>query len=333
MTVTFQKATKSQAKARVAVTGPAGAGKTYTALRLATGMGGRIALIDTEHGSASKYAGDFSFETLQLTNFHPERYIEAIRAAEAAGFDVLVIDSASHEWNGIGGCLELVDAATPRAGGNSYAAWKDVTPLHNRFIEAIHASKCHVFATFRSKMDYVQGERNGRKTVEKLGMAPVTRDGMEFEFDIVLDVDISHTGVVSKSRASSLADSVHKKPGEELAALIKAWLSDGVATKEAGTVTPGATSPSMANPTPVPPSPASPAPATGAVTPITEGELGQMAELYKLAETLNPKRTRPEVDARVTEVGFEAARKMLVTRHKMECGSACPHIAKAGVAA
>ena len=310
MSLTFEKATKKQARARVAITGPAGSGKTYTALRLAKGMGGKVAVIDTEHGSASKYASEFSFDVLQLTNFHPERYIEAMKAAEVAGYEILVIDSASHEWNGLGGCLELVDAATPRAGGNSYAAWKDVTPLHNRFIEAIHASKCHVFATFRSKMDYVQGEKNGRKTVEKLGMAPVTRDGAEYEFDIVLDVDLSHTGVVSKSRASSLADSVHKKPGEELAALINAWLSDGIAIQGAGTA------------------PASPPPNTP-TAPSLALNLGEtdLEPLYELAANLprTPK-TRPQLDGMLAEHGYEKTLKNVLNQHKMQCGTGCLHV-------
>jgi hypothetical protein len=315
VTVAFEQATKRQARARIAITGPAGAGKTYTALRLAKGMGSKVALIDTEHGSASKYADEFSFAVVQLTNFHPERYIEAMKAAESGGYDVLVIDSASHEWNGIGGCLELVDAATPRAGGNSYAAWKDVTPLHNRFIEAIHASKCHVLATFRSKMEYVQGEKGGRKTVEKLGLAPVTRDGAEYEFDIVLDVDLSHTGVISKSRARDLADTVHKKPGEELAALIVAWLSDGkapVENKEAGATPPNP----GANPLARPPAP-----------PLSLGEIGEIAQLYSLGASLprTPK-TKPQVEGMVMEHGFEKTLKSVESQHRLQCGSGCPHI-------
>ncbi|HXI95535.1 MAG TPA: ATP-binding protein [Candidatus Acidoferrum sp.] len=324
MTATFERATKRQARARVAITGPAGAGKTYTALRLAKGMGGRVALIDTEHGSASKYASDFEFDVLQLTNFHPERYVEAMKAAEAAGYEILVIDSASHEWNGIGGCLELVDAATPRAGGNSYAAWKDVTPLHNRFIEAIHASKCHVIATFRSKMEYVQGEKGGRKTVEKLGMAPVTRDGAEYEFDIVLDVDLTHTGVVSKSRAASLADSVHKKPGEELAKFISAWLSDGIAdTQGAGTAPTRHPAANSGAPSPAP---------THTATSITRTpeELGEMQELYALGESLPlNKQTIAQLDGLVAAHGFAHIRERLINNHKLNCGSNCPHIKKA----
>ncbi len=224
----FKKATKQQAKARVAIAGPSGAGKTYTALALATAIGNRVAVVDTEHGSASKYAGEpFEFDVLELSDFHPRSYIEAIHAAESAGYDCLVVDSGSHEWSGTGGCLELVDAAAKRMKGNSYVAWGEVTPLHNQFIEAMHQSKLHLIVTYRSKMDYVQTESNGRKEVKKVGMAPITRDGAEYEFDIVLDMDLNHDAVISKTRCSALTDKVFHRPGRELADAIKAWLGDG----------------------------------------------------------------------------------------------------------
>lgn len=301
MAVAFQKATKKQARARLAIDGPAGSGKTYTALTVARGLGQRVALIDTEHGSASKYASEFDFDTLSMANFHPERYIEAIRAAEAAGYDVVVVDSASHEWNGIGGCLELVDDAARRLQGNSFAAWKDVTPLHNRFIEAIHQSNLHLIATFRSKMEYVQGEKNGRKTVEKVGMAPITREGAEYEFDIVLSLDHEHVGVITKSRAKALADTVHKKPGAELAKSILAWLSDGVAVEPDGA---GAAPPLSPKAEANPGAQAS-APANG------HGETAKMDELYELAANLSEPKNKLQVDALVRRHGFEAIRNRL----------------------
>lgn len=229
MTFTFQKATKKQAKARVAISGPAGSGKTFTALTLATSMCQRVAVIDTEHGSASKYADRFDFDVLELDDFHPNNYIQAIQAAEAAGYDGLVIDSISHEWSGKNGCLELVEMYAKRnKGGNKFAAWADVTPLHNAFIEAIHSARMHVFATMRAKMDYIQTEDNRGKTIiQKVGMAPITREGVEYEFDIVGEMDLEHNLVITKSRCLALADKVFHKPGKELADAIKAWLSDG----------------------------------------------------------------------------------------------------------
>lgn len=227
MAFQFTKATKKQAKARIAIAGPAGSGKTFTALRLASAMCKRVALIDTEHGSAAKYAHRFNFDTLQLDDFHPDNYVQAIQAAQKAGYDGLVIDSASHEWSGKNGCLELVDLFAKRnKGGNNWAAWADVTPLHTGFIEAIHQADLHVFATFRSKMDYIQTEDNGKKKIQKVGMAPITREGAEYEFDIVLDLDIEHTAVITKSRCETLADKVIKTPGEDLAQAILTWLSD-----------------------------------------------------------------------------------------------------------
>ena len=225
---TFTKATKAQLKARIAITGPSGSGKTYTALKLATAMCKRVAVIDTEHGSASKYADEFQFDVLEMADFHPDNYVAAIKAAEQAGYDGLIIDSASHEWSGKGGCLELKELFAKRSkGGNEWAAWADVTPLHNGFIEAIHAADMHIFTTYRSKMDYVQAEENGRKVIKKVGMAPVTREGAEYEHDIVLDMDIEHTAVIAKSRCKALADAVVRTPGDELAKAIMNWLNDG----------------------------------------------------------------------------------------------------------
>lgn len=229
MTFTFQKATKKQAKARVAITGPAGSGKTYTGLLLATSMCKRVAVIDTEHGSASKYADEFDFDVLELDDFHPNNYIQAIQAAERAGYDGLLIDSISHEWSGRNGCLELVELyAKKNKGGNQWAAWADVTPLHNAFIEAIHSARLHIFATMRSKMEYIQTQDpQGKTIIKKVGMAPITRDGVEYEFDIVGEMDLEHNMVITKSRCKALADRVFRCPGADLAAEIMAWLSDG----------------------------------------------------------------------------------------------------------
>lgn len=224
----FVPATKSQARARIGISGPAGSGKTFSALRIATALGGRIALIDTEHGSANKYADRFQFDQQALASFHPLQYVTAIEEAAAASYDVLIIDSASHEWNGLDGCLELVDKFQAKYKGNQHAAWKDVTPLHNRFIEAILAAPLHVIVTFRSKMDYIQIDSgNGKREVRKVGMAPITREGAEYELDIVGELDLQHRMVITKSRCDALADQIIDRPGEEFAAVVKTWLSDG----------------------------------------------------------------------------------------------------------
>ena len=228
----FQKATKKQAKLRMALIGPSGSGKTMTALKIATALGNRVALIDTERGSASKYADKFSFDTCELASFHPDKYIEAIKEAES-GYDVLIIDSLSHAWTGKDGALELVDRAAKRQSGNSFGAWRDVTPLHNALVDAIVGAKCHIIATMRSKTEYVQ-EKNaqGKTEIRKVGMAPVQRDGLEYEFDVVGDLDFTNNLIISKSRCEALTGAQILKAGPEVAATLQAWLTDGAAVVE-----------------------------------------------------------------------------------------------------
>lgn len=229
MALTFKKATKTQSKLRLSIAGPAGAGKTFTALKLATEMGGKIAVIDTERGSASKYSDMFEFDVLELDDFHPEKYIEAMQAAEKAGYEILIIDSTTHEWNGKNGILELHEAAIQRQRTkNSYTAWADVTPLHTRFIDAILGSKCHIIASVRSKVEYVQDKNDrGQTEVRKVGMASIQREGMDYEYDIQIELSIEHVGVITKTRCAALDGKTFKKPGRELAEILVAWLSDG----------------------------------------------------------------------------------------------------------
>lgn len=229
----FSKATKKKAKARVALVGPSGSGKTYTALLLARGLvgaDGTIAVIDTERASASKYADDVTaFDALDLDRHSPGEYVDAIRDAAREGYDCLVIDSLSHAWNGRGGALEMVDNASKRSQGNSYVAWRDVTPQHNALVDAILTYPGHVVVTMRAKTEYVlETGKNGKQTPRKVGMAPIQRDGMEYEFDVVADMDLDHNMMISKSRCSALADAVINKPGAAVAETLRAWLSDGV---------------------------------------------------------------------------------------------------------
>lgn len=224
MAITFTKATRKRSKARVCVTGPAGAGKSYSALLIARGIGGKIAAIDTENGSLSLYAGLVPFDVLELVPpFTPERYIEAMEAAETAGYDTIVIDSLSHEWIGKGGILEIHDAMP----GNSFANWNKLTPRHQRLIDAIVSSPCHVVATMRSKSEYLQTEDGGKKKVEKVGTAPQQREGMDFEFTICLDVQQkNHVASASKDR-SGLWDQRYEVIAESHGRELKAWLEQG----------------------------------------------------------------------------------------------------------
>ena len=231
----FKKATKTQSKLRMALYGVSGSGKTYSALSLATGLGGRIALIDTERGSASKYAGRFNFDVLEMTPpFTPASYVQAIKAAEAEGYDVLVIDSLSHAWSGAGGALEMVDNAAARSSSkNTYTAWRDVTPQHNALVDAILQVRCHVIATMRSKTEYVmEPDSRGKMMPRKVSMAPIQRDGMEYEFDVFGEMDINNNLIVQKSRCEALAGGVFNKPNGQVSDLLKAWLSDGAPVVE-----------------------------------------------------------------------------------------------------
>lgn len=232
----FQKATKKKAKLRLAFIGPAGTGKTYSALAVARGLvgpDGKIAVMDTEHGSASKYASEFEFDVVEPETFSPQVYIDTIRAAEEAGYDALIIDSLSHAWMGKDGALEMVDAAAARNRGNSFAGWRDVTPLHNRMIDAMLACRLHLIVTMRSKTEWVVEENEkGKKVPRKIGLQPVQRDGLEYEMDVVGDLDQENRYVISKTRCVPLAGKVFAKPGEELAGIIAAWLTDGVDAPE-----------------------------------------------------------------------------------------------------
>lgn len=237
MAFTFAQATKKQAKLRMALIGPSGSGKTYTALSIASALvpGGTIAVIDTERGSASLYAGDpFTFLHGELVdNYHPDRFVEAIKAAETAGVDVLIIDSISHEWNGPGGCLDLVEKFKSKYGGNKFAAWGDVTPIHDRLLDTINASRMHIIATMRAKTQYILiDDDKGRQKPQKVGMGPIQRDGAEYEFGIIGELDQDNTLVITKTRCSALNGGIFRKAGADVADILSAWLTDGAPTPE-----------------------------------------------------------------------------------------------------
>ena len=223
-------------KARIAICGPAGSGKTYTALILATNMFDNVGVIDTENGRTKLYADRFGFQRLDLPYHSPEYYVAAIKAAEMAGFDALVIDSLSHAWVGRGGALEMADQASARYKGNSFAAWRDVTPHHNALVDALIQCQCHLIVTMRSKTEYIITQEKGKSRPQKIGMAPVQRDGIEYEFDLIADMDLEHNFIVSKSRYAALDNRVINRPGADLAQEITTWLHDGAAPT--ATVTP-----------------------------------------------------------------------------------------------
>jgi len=226
----FKRATKSQIKLRLALIGISGGGKSYSALSIASHLGKSIAVIDTEHGSASKYADLFQFDTCELTSFHPQNYIDAINAA-SGNYDVLIVDSLSHAWMGKDGALEQVDRIAKRSpSSNTFAAWRDVTPLHNQLIEAMLLCQCHLIVTMRSKTEYVmeEYEDKGRKKTRptKVGLAPIQRDGLEYEFDVVGDMDRDNNLIVTKSRCPDLFGKVINKPGKDFTYTLRAWMGE-----------------------------------------------------------------------------------------------------------
>lgn len=219
----FRKAERKQSRLRIAIAGPAGSGKTYSALLIAFGIGGRIAMIDTERGSGSLYAhlGDYDVAEINPP-FTTEKYIEAIKEAERSNYDVLIIDSLSHAWAGEGGLLDQHGHIADRT-NNSWAAWRKVTPKHNQLVEAMLQSNCHIIATMRSKMEYAQVIENGKAVVKKLGMNPIQRDGMEYEFTVFFDLDQEHIATATKDR-TGLFDGQFFKPTKEIGRRLVEWL-------------------------------------------------------------------------------------------------------------
>jgi len=227
----FVRATKSQIKARVALDGPTGAGKTYSALVWATKFGERIAVLDTERGRARLYSDRFDFDVAELSPpFSPAAYERLLKEADGH-YDVIVVDSLSHAWEGEGGVLDIVDAAATRAHGNSFAGWKEGTPALRSLVDRMLGLQAHLIVTMRSKMEYLlETDSRGKQVPRKVGMAPVMRAGVEYEFDLVADMDLEHRMVISKSRCSLLADRVVPSGQDnagEAAAEFLGWLNDG----------------------------------------------------------------------------------------------------------
>jgi hypothetical protein len=224
----IRKAERKKAKLRLGLAAPSGAGKTYSALLMAFGLGGKVGLIDTEHGSGDLYAhlGDYDIIGIEAP-YTVAKYTAAIREFEQAGYTTIIIDSLSHAWSGDGGLLDKQGKMADR-GTNSFAAWRTITPEHNALVDAMLQSPCHIIATMRAKQEYVlETNDKGKQQPKKVGMAPVQREGMEYEFTVMLDIDMGHIASASKDR-TSLFDGqffkISKATGEQLLA----WLETGV---------------------------------------------------------------------------------------------------------
>lgn len=221
----IRKAERKKAKLRLGISGASGCGKTWSALEIATGMGGKIGMIDTEAGRGELYGSDFDYDIIRLeAPYSTQRYIEAIKMFERAGYDILIIDSLSHAWVGEGGVLSVVD----KAGANSFTqGWRVGTPQHNSLIDALVTSSMHIITTLRVKTEYVV-EKNDRGKAEprKVGLSPVQRDGLEYEFTVFMDMNQEHTAHVTKDN-TKLFDQQYLKPSKEMGEKLMGWLNTG----------------------------------------------------------------------------------------------------------
>ena len=223
----LQTANRKNAKIKMALQGPAGSGKTLGALLIAFGLCGdisKVAVIDTENHSSELYAHLGNYQVLHLEPpFSPERYVEAINLCEKSGIEVIIIDSISHEWEGIGGILNTHSNMT----GNSYTNWSKLTPRHNAFVQAILQSRTHVIGTIRSKQEYILSEKNGKQVPEKVGMKGITREGMDYEFTLVFELDIKNNLTATKDRTSLFISKPEMKASPEIGKMILGWCNMG----------------------------------------------------------------------------------------------------------
>ena len=225
----LRQSERKKAKIKLALQGSAGSGKTYSSLLLAQGLTNgdfsKVAVIDTENGSADLYAhlGQYNVLTLAPPSFTPENYIKAIEVCEKAGMEVIVLDSISQSWE------ELLDYHSSLA-GNSFTNWAKVTPRQNAFIDKILQCDAHVIATMRTKQDYVLNQKDGKFTPEKVGLKAVQRNDLDYEFTIVFDVDIKHFAVSSKDRTGLFMDKPEFKITSNTGKKILDWCNSGNAT-------------------------------------------------------------------------------------------------------
>jgi len=231
----LRKATRQKAKIRLGLSAVSGGGKTISSLLIAYGMTNdwdKIYLIDSENGRGELYAndqrfniGEFNYLRLEAP-YSPESYIKAIKMCEDAGAEVIIVDSITHEWSGKGGVLEIHGAMT----GNSFTNWSTVTPRHQKFIDSLLSSKCHIITTVRRKTEYeMSKDQNGKMVIEKGGLKEVTRDDFEYELTVNLQLDINHNAKASKDNTGLFQDLPDFVVTVETGKQILAWCESGIA--------------------------------------------------------------------------------------------------------
>jgi hypothetical protein len=230
----LQKAQRKRAKIKMGLQGPSGSGKTYSALLIAAGLSpgwDKIAVIDTENHSAELYSHLGSYNVLNLSApFTPEKYIAAVEVCEKAGMEVIIIDSVTHEWE------NLIDFHSSMQ-GNSFTNWGKITPRHNVFVQKILQSPCHIISTIRTKQDYILNEKNGKMVPEKVGLKSVQRDGLEYEFTLVFDLDMKNNASASKDRTGLFFGKPEHKLSKETGIMVKQWCESGEEIKAADITT------------------------------------------------------------------------------------------------
>jgi len=221
----LRQSERKRAKIKMALQGASGTGKTYSSLLIAQGLANsdlsKVAIIDTENGSADLYAHLGNYNVLTMSPpFTPENYIKAIEVCENAGIEVIIIDSISHEWD------ELLDFHSKLA-ENSFTNWAKVTPRQKAFVDKILQANAHVIATMRTKQDYVLNQKDGKYIPEKVGLKSVQRDGLDYEFTLVFDIDIKHFVVSSKDRTGLFMGKPEFQISELTGKLILDWCNSG----------------------------------------------------------------------------------------------------------
>lgn len=228
-----RKAQKHSVKLKMAIQGPSGSGKTEGALALAKNFvpNAKILVVDTENESASLYADRYDFDTIPLSApYTSDRYRKAMQAAVDGGYDVLIVDSLTQQWDGEGGILRRKEALDRQPGSNSYTNWSTYTPEHTAFVEFIKQLPIHTICTLRTKQEYVlETNSKGKQQPRKVGMAPIQRDGLEYEFTIVFEVGMSHQATASKNRTTLFADDESLDlTSPEVAGQVRDWLANGL---------------------------------------------------------------------------------------------------------
>ena len=225
----FKKATKKESKLRLAIFGPSGGGKTKSALRIADGivskMGGRVAVIDSERGSASKYSNDHDFDVVEIGD-EPTiaNYCEMIKLANAENYSVIIIDSLSHGWQDL--LAEVEQLAKLKYKGNTWSAWSEGTPKQKMLVDSI-LNSTHIIATMRSKTEWTTEKVNGKNRPVRVGLAPEQGKGIEYEFDMLMEINPEHYATIIKDRSGKYQDAEVHMPSEEFGGELYDWVTDG----------------------------------------------------------------------------------------------------------